>query len=52
VLGAEEKPPIDLNHTSKGKCRPSMQPFNYDARRYDAYLEQAGVVYPTQERPS
>ena len=34
------------------KFRPLMQPFYYDAKRYDTYLEQLGVVYPTLERPS
>jgi aminobenzoyl-glutamate utilization protein B len=33
------------------KFRPLMQPFYYDSKRYDTYLEQLGVVYPTLERP-
>lgn len=51
-IGAEEKPPIDLNQVAMDKFRPLMQPFYYDATRYDTYLEQLGVVYPTLERPS
>jgi aminobenzoyl-glutamate utilization protein B len=51
-IGAEEKPPIDLNQAAMDKFRPLMQPFYYDATRYDTYLEQLGVVYPTLERPS
>ena len=50
-IGAEDKPPIDLNQTVMDKFRPLMQPFYYDAKRYDTYLEQLGVVYPTLERP-
>ena len=51
-IGAEDKPPIDLNQTVMDKFRPLMQPFYYDAKRYDTYLEQLGVVYPTLERPT
>ena len=29
-----------------------MQPFYYDADKYDTYLEQLGVTYPVLERPT
>ena len=50
-IGADDKPPIDLNQTSMDKFRPLMQPFYYDPARYDTYLEQLGVVYPMLEPP-
>jgi aminobenzoyl-glutamate utilization protein B len=52
VIGADDKPPLDLNQDSMARFRPLMQPFYYDANKYDTYLDQLGVVYPTLERPS
>jgi hypothetical protein len=34
------------------KLAPPMQPINHDADKYDTYLDQLGVVYPTLECPS
>ena len=51
-IGPDDKPPVDLNETAMAKFRPLMQPFYYDARKYDTYLEQLGVAYPVLERPT
>ena len=51
-IGPDDKPPLDLNETAMQKFRPLMQPFYYDADKYDTYLEQLGVQYPVLERPT
>jgi aminobenzoyl-glutamate utilization protein B len=51
-IGPDDKPPLDLNETAMQKFRPLMQPFYYDADKYDTYLEQLGVQYPVRERPT
>jgi aminobenzoyl-glutamate utilization protein B len=51
-IGPDDKPPLDLNEVSMQKFRPQMRPFYYDASRYDTYLDQLGVSYPTLERPT
>lgn len=51
-IGPDDKPPLDLNETAMQKFRPLMQPFYYDADKYDTYLEQLGVEYPVLERPT
>ena len=46
-LRPDDKPAIWLNKEIMEKFRPQMQKFYYDASRYDTYLEQLGIKYPT-----
>lgn len=42
-----DKPAIFLNEKIMEKYRPLMKPFYYDPAKYDTYLEQLGIKYPT-----
>jgi aminobenzoyl-glutamate utilization protein B len=42
-----DKPAIWLNKATMEKYRPEMQKFYYDASKYDNYLDQLGIKYPT-----
>lgn len=42
-----DKPAIWLNQAIMEKYRPEMKKFYYDSSRYDTYLEQLGIKYPT-----
>jgi aminobenzoyl-glutamate utilization protein B len=42
-----DKPAIFLNAEIMEKYRPLMRPFYYDPSRYDNYLQQLGIEYPT-----
>jgi aminobenzoyl-glutamate utilization protein B len=46
-LRPEDKPAIWLNKETMEKYRPQMQKMYYDASKYDTYLEQLGIKYPT-----
>jgi aminobenzoyl-glutamate utilization protein B len=46
------EPPIFLNEERMARFRPLIEPFIYDETKYDTYLEQLGVEYPTVERPT
>ena len=46
-ISATDKPAIFLNAEIMEKFRPLMRPYYYDATRYDTYLEQLGIDYPT-----
>ncbi len=46
-LRPEDKPAIWLNQKTMEKYRPLMKPFYYDASKYDTYLQQLGIKYPT-----
>ncbi len=46
-LRPEDKPAIWLNKETMEKYRPQMQKMYYDAAKYDTYLEQLGIKYPT-----
>jgi aminobenzoyl-glutamate utilization protein B len=48
-IGKDDSPPLDLNQVAMDKFRPLQKPFYYDPTKYDTYLEQLGVVYPTLE---
>jgi hypothetical protein len=46
-LRSDDKPAIWLNKETMEKYRPQMQKMYYDAAKYDTYLEQLGIKYPT-----
>jgi aminobenzoyl-glutamate utilization protein B len=46
-LRPDDKPAIWLNKETMEKYRPQMQKLYYDASKYDTYLEQLGIKYPT-----
>jgi aminobenzoyl-glutamate utilization protein B len=41
------EPPIFLNAEKMQRFRPLLEPLRYDASRYDTYLQQLGIEYPT-----
>ena len=43
----DDKPAIWLNEEIMAEWRERMRPFYYDPSRYDTYLEQLGIEYPT-----
>ena len=46
-LRPDDKPAIWLNKETMEKYRPLMQKYYYDSSKYDTYLEQLGIKYPT-----
>jgi len=43
----DDKPAIWMNKATMDKYRPEMQKYYYDPSKYDTYLEQLGIKYPT-----
>jgi len=43
----EDKPAVWLNEKIMEQYRPRMKAFYYDPSKYDTYLEQLGIKYPT-----
>jgi aminobenzoyl-glutamate utilization protein B len=46
-IAPTDEPAIWLNEEIMAKWRPLMREFYYDADRFDNYLEQLGIEYPT-----
>ena len=46
-IGPENQPAIDLNAGIMREFRDEMRQYYYDPDRYDSYLDQLGVQYPT-----
>lgn len=47
-----DEPAIWLNEDIMARWRPQMREFYYDPSRFDNYLEQLGIAYPTlRQRP-
>jgi len=46
-LRPEDKPAIWLNQKTMEENRSKMKPLYYDPSKYDSYLEQLGIQYPT-----
>ncbi len=47
IITAEDKPAIWLNEKTMRLLRPEMEKYYYDPSKYDTYLDQLGVKYPT-----
>jgi len=45
----DEQPYIEMNADIMAEFREEMRPFYYDPSRYDSYLEQLGVKWPTMD---
>ncbi len=46
-LGPDDPPPTHLNREIMERFRPLLEQYYYDETRYDTYLEQLGIEYPT-----
>jgi aminobenzoyl-glutamate utilization protein B len=44
------EPPVHLNQEKMDRVRPALEALRYDPTRFDTYLEQLGVEYPTLGR--
>jgi aminobenzoyl-glutamate utilization protein B len=51
-LRPDDQPPIWLNQKIMDQYRPKMKTLYYDPSKYDTYLEQLGIKYPTLQPPS
>ncbi|HEV8612158.1 MAG TPA: amidohydrolase [Gemmatimonadales bacterium] len=47
LIRPQDRPAIELNKGILEKYREQMRPFYYDPRKYQSYLEQLGIRYPT-----
>ena len=47
MIGADDMPPIYLNKDKQDIYRNELEKFYFDETKYDTYLEQLGVEYPT-----
>ena len=47
MISADDMPPIYLNKEKQAEFRPALENLYYDETKYDSYLEQLGVKYPT-----
>ena len=46
-ITADDRPAIDLNRDVMAAYRPELEKRYFDPSRYDTYLEQLGIDYPT-----
>jgi aminobenzoyl-glutamate utilization protein B len=50
-LRTEDQPAIWLNRKKMEEYRERMKALYYDPSKYDTYLEQLGIKYPTVNEP-
>lgn len=50
MISAEDLPPTYLNKGKMEEYRPRLEKFYFDETKYDTYLEQLGISYPTIEK--
>jgi aminobenzoyl-glutamate utilization protein B len=46
VLGAGDKPAIEINSDVMARYKPELRKYYYDPARYPTYLEQLGIQWP------
>ncbi len=46
-ISADDEPAIHLNKEIMERFKPELKKYYYDPDKYDTYLEQLGVTYPT-----
>lgn len=46
-ITADDPPPIDLNTGIMATFKPLLEEYYFDETRFDTYLEQLGIKYPT-----
>jgi len=49
-ISESDPPAIYLNKEIMNQYREKMKPFYYDPTKYNTYLEQLGITYPTLEK--
>ena len=49
-LRPDDRPAIDLNTGIMERYRPEMRKYYFDPTKYQTYLEQLGITYPTVKR--
>jgi len=47
LIRPQDQPAIWLNEKTMAEYRPKMKPYYYDPAKYNTYLEQLGIKYPT-----
>jgi aminobenzoyl-glutamate utilization protein B len=53
LLRPNDKPAIWLNQKTMEEYRPRMKTLYYDPSKYDSYMDQLGIKYPTvREEPA
>jgi aminobenzoyl-glutamate utilization protein B len=50
LLAETDMPQIQINRETMERYRPQMRAYYYDAAKYDTYLDQLGVKFPTVAR--
>lgn len=50
MISESDMPPIYLNADKQGQFRSELEKFYFDETKYDTYLEQLGVEYPTLKK--
>lgn len=47
LISPDDKPPVWLNQRTMDTYREQMRKYYYNPAKYDTYLEQLGIKYPT-----
>jgi aminobenzoyl-glutamate utilization protein B len=47
LMASTDQPTIWLNAETMATYRDQMRRFYYDTKRFDSYLQQLGITYPT-----
>ena len=51
LIPLDTPPPTHLNAEKMARYRPLLDELRYDPERFDTYLEQLGIEYPTVRKP-
>jgi aminobenzoyl-glutamate utilization protein B len=52
MLASTDRPATELNGETMSRYKEELKKYYYDPARYDTYLEQLGIAFPTLEKPA
>ena len=50
LIREEDEPALERNQDIMDEFRPALRTFYFDSTKYETYLEQLGIEYPTLRR--
>ena len=52
LIRPEDEPAIEMNREIMAQYRPAMEEYYFDSSKFDTYLEQLNIEYPTLRQPN
>jgi aminobenzoyl-glutamate utilization protein B len=52
MISVTDRPATELNAGTMARYKDELKKYYYDPSRYETYLQQLGIAFPTLEKPA